>query len=451
MRRTLSGVVWGILSFAAGPAWAAAPSGGEASLLHLTARFVLSLGAVLLAAKIGGEICERAFKQPAVLGELCSGILIGPYALGPWLRLPFFGPLFPSPAAATPVPVPIELYAFAQLAAVILLFMAGLETDLRQFLRFGLKAALVAIGGVLLPFFLGAAATVALGQAHSLLDPTALFIGAILTATSVGITARVLTDLNKLDTPEGVTIVGAAVIDDVLGILVLAVVVAISRIEGQGGTIDVAAIAWIGLRAVGFWLGISAAGLLLAPWIEKGLRALKTEGAAVALALAFCFLVSAATEAFGLAMIIGAYAAGLAMGRTALAEEIRRSLKPIYLFTVPVFFCAMGMLVDLAAMSRVLLFGGAITLLAIAGKIFGCGLPALASGFNRLGASRIGMGMLPRGEVALIVAGVGLTSGVINGEVFGVSIMMTFLTTLLAPIFLVKLFRNPQSGLRRGA
>src|SRR5438046_2917890 len=199
---------------------------------------------------MGGEIAERWLGQPGVLGELAAGIAIGPFALGA-LPIPAVGPLVPPHVGA--VAVSDELYALAQLGSIVLLLVAGLETDLRQFLRFGPAAALVAVGGVIVPFGLGAGAAVWLGLARSAGDPHALFLGAILTATSVGITARVLGDLGQLDTPEGVTILGAAVIDDVLGILVLALVVGASG--GRGASTG--ELAFISLKALGAWLGLT--------------------------------------------------------------------------------------------------------------------------------------------------------------------------------------------------
>lgn len=417
-------------------------------IVHAAAKFVLQLSFILLAAKVGGEICERFLKQPAVLGELVSGVIIGPFALGGLLNLPYFGAIFPVPDSLSGVPVSTELYAFAQLAAVILLFMSGLETDLRQFLRYGLKATIIALGGVITPFVLGAWGTVVFGLAKSFMDPVALFVGATMTATSVGITARVLSDIKKLDTPEGVTILAGAVVDDVLGILVLAIVVSLSKVSAIGGEVSTAAIVKIGLKAVLFWLGVTGLGILFAEKIEKIFRKFTTSGSLVMLGLFLCFLISAIAEAFGLAMIIGAYSIGLALSETKMAKDLEHTMTPIYQFMVPVFFCVMGMLVNVEAMGGTLLFGIVLTILAIISKIFGCGLPALTVGFNLRGASRIGIGMLPRGEVALIVAGVGLANQVISQEIFGVSILMTLVTTLLAPIFLVKLFASGQSGLK---
>src|SRR5439155_3412862 len=200
-------------------------------------------GTILIVAKLGAEIAER-LRLPAVLGELVAGVVIGPFALG-GLPLPLVGePLFGGAGAASVAP---ELYSFAQVAAVMLLFLTGLDTDLLQFLRYSHAAALVGVGGNLLSFLLGATVAVALGMAKSLGDPQALFLGAIIASTSVGISARVLADLGQLDTPEGVTILGGAVIDDVLGVIGLGLAVSVAA--GQNVTVQSAALS--GGRAVG--------------------------------------------------------------------------------------------------------------------------------------------------------------------------------------------------------
>ncbi|RMF87173.1 MAG: cation:proton antiporter [Nitrospinota bacterium] len=439
----------GIVVATAVPSFASAGGGGEGEdILLVIARLVLQIGVILIAAKVGGEICEVYLKQPGVLGELIAGMLIGPYALGGYITIPRLGPLFVLPSTGgevTGIPVSTELYAFAQIAAVILLFMAGLETDLRQFLRYGGPATVIAVGGVITPFVLGAWTTVLFGFAPSFMHPTALFMGAIMTATSVGITARVLSDIGRLDTPEGVSILAAAVVDDVLGILVLAMVVSISR----EGAVSLGALGMIGAKAFGFWIGLTAAVILLSRYIERFLNAFVSKGATLALALALCFVAAATAELFGLAMIIGAYAMGLGLSEREIAHRLEKALAPIYAFMVPVFFAVMGMLVNFHAMQGALMFGLVLSFLGVISKIFGCGLPALAVGFNRVGGFRIGIGMLPRGEVALIVAGVGLSASVINSAEFGVAIMMTLITTLIAPIVLVPAFQRGGEGTRR--
>jgi Kef-type K+ transport system membrane component KefB len=416
-------------------------------LVERAAHLLAQLGVILLVAKLFGELFERYLKQSAVLGELVGGMLIGPYALGHLIRLPgMHEPLFAIPHGhAGGIPLSPELWGVAQLAAVLLLFGAGLETDFSLFLRFGVPAFVVGMGGVIFPFLFGVVLTVMFGYADNLMHPSALFMGAVMTATSVGITARVLSELGRLGTPEGVTVLAAAVIDDVLGIIVLAIVTSIVQV----GQVDALKLGSIAVKAFGFWLVLTGVLVALAPMLAKFLRRFKSEGAFIGLALALCFLIASLTESVGkLAMIIGAYALGLAFSRTELREDLEHALRPLLHGLVPIFFVAMGMLVNFSAMLPAFWFGVAISIAAIITKVFGCGLPALAVGFNALGGARIGLGMMPRGEVALIVAGMGLAYKAINEAEFGVAIMMTFVTTFLAPIALVSLFRNPQSGVR---
>ncbi len=415
-------------------------------LTHLVTRIVLQLCVILVAAKVAGEISQRYLKIPSVLGELGAGIIIGPFALGS-MELGSLGPIFAATANVDLNPIaviPTELWVIAQIASIVLLFTVGLETDLKQFFRFVGPATAVALGGVVLPFSLGVGATVMLGFADGFLDPVALFMGAIMTATSVGITARVLSDLNRMSSPEGVTIIGAAVVDDVLGILVLSVVVALA----EYGSITLGDIGEVAGKAVGFWIVLTGVMILGASLISRALLWFRGFGTALALALALALLGGGLAETFGLAMIIGAYSVGLGLSGTLLAKRIEENLMGVYHFMVPIFFVVMGMLVDVSAMGGVLGFGAVLTALAIVSKLVGAGVPALAVGFNNRGAWRIGLGMLPRGEVALIIAGIGLSRGVINQDEFGVAIMMTIVTTLIAPILLVPAFRDGKSGRR---
>jgi Kef-type K+ transport system membrane component KefB len=409
---------------------------GDLEITYAITRLVFQLAILLVAAKTAGEVFERYLRQPGVLGELIAGMVIGPFALG---GLSFFGlpPLFP-PAGGGPIPVSDLLYTIAQIGAIVLLFYAGLETDLHQFLKFGIPSFAVALGGVIFPFVLGYWVT-------SLYDGNnvhALFMGAILTATSVGITARVLSGLKRLNTSEGVVILAAAVIDDVLGILVLTVVVS----AAAAGSISLGVLAAIGAKAFLFWLGLLAFGIRFSSQISRVLSSFRSEGATLALAVALCFAASAAAEMVGLAMIIGAYTVGLALSDTEIAGELHRALYSLYHVTVPIFFVTMGMLVNLGAMKGALTFALIVSFLAVVGKLLGCGLPALSFGFNRLGALRIGAGMIPRGEVALIIAAYALAREAISVEMYGVAILMTAVTTLFTPPFLVRLFREETSG-----
>jgi Kef-type K+ transport system membrane component KefB len=422
----------------------------EGEVTELITRLIFQLALILAGAKVGGEIAERLFKQPAVLGELVAGVALGPFALG-GVPLPVVGPVFVShvPAGAkevlhSSIAVPSELYFLAQVGAVVLLFVAGLETDLALFLRYGVGAVAVAIGGVALPFGLGVLATVLMGFASSFADPVALFMGAIMTATSVGITARVLSDIKRLDTPEGVTILAAAVIDDVLGILTLTIVASIAAV----GAVSLSDIGMTALSAVGIWVAITVGAIVLARPISRFVLSFRSSGASLALLLVVALVVSGLAESFGLAMIIGAYSVGLALSGTDAAHALETQLTAVYHILAPVFFVVIGMMVDVSAMGQSLAFGIVLTLLAIVSKTVGGGLPSLLFGFNWLGAVRIGIGMLPRGEVALIVAGIGLTRGIIGQDLFGVSILMTLVTTMMAPPLLLPAFARGGSGRR---
>jgi Kef-type K+ transport system membrane component KefB len=411
-------------------------------------RLVFQLGVILFAAKLAGEVCERYLKVPSVLGELTAGIIIGPFALG-GLDIPGLGALFEHVESVAEqggfsIPVSEGLWSIAQVGSIILLFTAGLETDLRQFLRYAGPAAVVATGGVVLPFVLGVAVTVALGFADSASDPRALFIGAISTATSIGISVRVLGDLRRLDTPEGVTIIAAAVLDDVIGIIILTVVVGISVTS----EFSASSVSLIALKTLGFWVVLTGAGILLSRRISNILGKFQVSGAALALALGLAFFSAALAESFGLAMIIGAFSMGLALSGTELAHRLDGPLRGVYAATVPIFFVVMGTLVDVTSLGNVWVFGLALTGVAVIGKVAGSGVPALFAGFNRQGAFRIGIGMLPRGEVALIMAGIGASQGIIGSDLFGVSIIMTVVTTVLAPLILSRSFSSGASGAR---
>ena len=411
-------------------------------------RLVFQLGIILIAAKLSGELFERYLKTPAVLGELAAGIIIGPFALG-GIDLPAVGPLFQEIVAEEghegfSIPVSAALWSIAQVGAIVLLFVAGIETNLGQFLKYARPASIVALGGVLVPFAFGDVLTVAFGFADGFGDPKALFVGAVLTATSIGITVRVLGDLRQLNSPEGVTVLGAAVLDDVVGILILTIVVGLS----DSGELSATSIGFVALKTFGFWLALTGVGILLSQYISKALLSFKVSGAAVALALALAFLAAGAAESFGLAMIIGAFSIGLALSGTELAKKLEEPLNAVYVALVPIFFVVMGMLVDVTALGGVWAFGLVVTAFAIVGKVGGSGLPALLAGFNRRGALRIGIAMMPRGEVALIMAGVGISAGVLGSDLYGVSIIMTLITTAVAPPLLAVAFRGGESGYR---
>ena len=438
-------------------------SGGESNVFEAVTHLVFQLGVILIMAKVGGEVFTRFLKLPAVIGELLIGVVIGPYALGNYINLgkiipgSGLGTLFPKPDIPTEA-ISLELFSISEIAVIVLLFFVGLETNLGQFMRYAKPGLVIALGGVIAPFILGVVATIMFGYADGIGSAEALFMGAAMTATSVGITARVLSERKKLATPEGVTILAAAVIDDILGILILTLAVGVA----DTGAVSITDILIVGGKAAGFLVVWFGGGLLVSKYLSKFILSLKVTGAAIVISLGLALLSSGLAESFGLAFIIGAYATGLALSGTKLAEVLVHSpegaesgehrLDPPFVVLhdalVPIFFVVQGMQVDVTLFGGVIVFGLVLSALAIVSKVFGSGLPALGLGFNRLGASRIGFGMLPRGEVALIIAGIGLSKGVIGGELFGVTVFMTIVTTLLAPLALQPLFSGDKAGIR---
>ena len=442
-KRTL--VVFVMLFLLAVPVFA---SGGEGSLTELMTELVFEIGVILFAARLGGYLMKK-IGMPSVLGELLIGILIGPYLLG-GLPLPgFHQGLFPVVHGS--IPVSPELYGMATIASIILLFHSGLETDLSLFLRFSVKGAVIGIGGVIVSFLSGAWAG-SLITGIGMFEPVNLFMGVLSIATSVGITARILSDQRKMDSPEGVTILAAAVIDDVLGIIILAIVLGIVSVVGGhgGGSVNWGAIGMIALKAVAVWLGFTAIGLFFARKIGKSLKVFGSETTIAIMSLGLALLLSGIFEKAGLAMIIGAYVMGLSLSRTDLSFVIQEKIHPLQEFFVPIFFCVMGMLVNVNEFLKpeVLLFGLLFSILGILAKIIGCGAPSLFLNFNMQGAIRIGVGMVPRGEVALIIAGIGISNGILNDSLFGVAIFMTLLTTLVPPPLLTALLKNGKRGTR---
>lgn len=419
--------------------------GGHGHTADPILTLMLDLAVILVVANFAGYLCRRFFHLPNVIGEVSAGILIGPYALG-GIELPVIGMLFP--LAEGMIPVSTELYGIAVLASILLLFMSGLETDVPMFLRYSVKGSIVGVGGIVFAFFFGIWTALAFGIADDWMDPTALFLGAISTATSVGITARILSERKKMDSPEGVTILSAAVFDDVLCIIILAVVTGITKVEHAGEGISWTQIAWIAIKGIVFWLILTSIGLLTAKRIARFVKTVKNPGTIAYISLGLAILLAGISEMLGLAMIIGAYIAGLALAQTDLVDLIQNRLHNVYHVLVPIFFCVMGMMVDVRAMQGVVLFGFVYTLIAVASKVLGCGAAGWISGFNMRGSLRIGLGMLPRGEVALIVAGIGLATGAVPREVFGAAIMMTLLTTLMAPPLFNRVLHG-KPGLRK--
>jgi Kef-type K+ transport system membrane component KefB/mannitol/fructose-specific phosphotransferase system IIA component (Ntr-type) len=435
------------LLFMCSGAFASGTSGPD-NIAGRSAALVMQVGLIIFAAWSGGAIF-RKMRLPTVLGEVLSGVIIGPYLLGsfplpsfPAGILPFYGTF----------PVSPELYGLAMIASIVLLFLVGLETDIELLFKFSAAGAVVGIGGVLVSFIAGAAAGaffmhIFYGNIFTLAHPIPLFLGVISTATSVGITARVLSNRKKMDSPEGVTTLSAAVVDDVLGIIAFAVVIGIAR-SGHVVWLD---IFFISLKAIGIWLFFTLSGLIFSRNIGVFLKRFKDRPTMAVMSFALALLLSGLFERSGLAMIIGAYVMGISLSKTDISFIVQENLTALNKFFVPIFFCVMGMLIDLREIARpeILYFGLIYTLLAVAGKVAGCGIPSLFMNFNLRGALRIGVGMVPRGEVALIISGIGLALGLINHDVFSLAVIMTFLTTLFTPPILDLMLRSDKPVLRK--
>jgi len=389
----------------------------------LIAHVLMALVALLAAAKLGGAAAERV-GQPAVLGELLAGIALAALPLAGVHGLDF--------VAHDPT---IEV--LAQLGVVLLLFEVGLSTRLANLMRVGLSAFLVATIGVIVPMILGwMVGRWLLPGSHPYVP---VFLGATLCATSVGITARVLSDMNRVSTAEGQIILGAAVIDDVMGLLVLAVIV--GMVGGGGASGTGLQIAVVTLKAIGFLVGALISGRMLAPRLFRLAARLRGRGVVFTSALITCFVLAWAADLAGLAPIVGAFAAGLVLEGVPFGEllpdgeSIEHLLLPLSSVLVPIFFVHMGLMVNLRELAGgSVLLALALTAVAILGKQ-ACALAVVTPGADRVA---VGLGMIPRGEVGLIFAGMGLTLRVNGVPVLGPGefaavVAMVMLTTVLTP------------------
>ena len=422
---------------------------GSGDLTHRMMTLAIQLGVILFAARMG-NILFTWLKLPSVLGELCAGIAIGPYALGALWPGWIFQVFEMTPGVASPVGVSPELYGLCTVASIVLLFLVGAETDLKMFMRYSAVGSLVGVGGVIFSYIAGAMiAHYMLGMAWT--DPTTILLGVMCTATSVSITARILSDKHKLDSQEGVTILAGAVIDDVLGIILLAIGMGLISAQESGAAFSWGSILGITAKCFGIWLGATIVGILVSRRIAWLLRFCGSHGEVAILTLGVALLVGGFFEKAHLAMIIGAYVTGLSFSRTDMGVMIQEKLHGVYQFLVPVFFVVMGMMVNIGEFAKegVLLAGLVYTAVAVLAKVIGCGLPTLFFGFTPVGALRVGLGMVPRGEVALIIAGIAAAHG--HVEILGVAVLMTMLTTLISPTLLLGAFHLKAHGHRKSA
>jgi Kef-type K+ transport system membrane component KefB len=380
-------------------------------------KLLLDLFLMFAGGKVLAEIFER-FRQPAVVGELLAGVMLGPSLLA-----------LVSPSELT--------QGLAEIGAIFLLFTVGLETKPRDLLQVGRIAALVAIIGVVVPFVLGFIYMRAID--YSTVE--AVFVGAALVATSVGITARVLADAGMLSTRVARVILGAAVADDILGMIVLAVVSSLST-----GKINYLQLAIVTVEAIGFSIFILFFGSRVVGRFETRVAKLRARNSAFILSIVLCLGLSLASIYIGMAAIIGAFLAGLALADHSEQWRLRENAHPVMEFLAPFFFVLLGIQVDLRTVYQpgLLWMIVVVCLLAIVGKLVGCGLGALSLGFKD--ALRIGIGMVPRGDVGLIVAAVGLKLHTVSPEVYTVVVVMTIVTTLFAPPVLRALLPQTQES-----
>jgi Kef-type K+ transport system membrane component KefB len=411
------------------PALAFAQEPGANAAVHgdPIAGLILALAIILTSAKLGGHLATKA-GQPPVMGELAVGVVLGNLTL-----IGFHGLEYLKTDASVDM--------MARLGVILLLFQVGLESTVNQMMKVGLSSVLVATVGVIGPFVLGWGVGAWLLPDESVYAH--IFLGATLTATSVGITARVLKDLRRSQTNEARIILGAAVIDDVQGLVILAVVTGIIAAVNMGATLSYGAISLVVVKATLFLVGSLVLGVYLSPGLFHLAAKLDAGGVLLAMGLVFCFFVAWVANEIGLAPIVGAFAAGLVLEHLHYRDFVSRGeqsldhlIEPIASFLVPVFFVLMGLRTDLSAFAQpgVLGLAAALTVAAIVGKQL-CGFGAIGKNLDRLS---IGIGMIPRGEVGLIFANIGLTltiagERVVNEAVFSAVVVMVIVTTVITP------------------
>lgn len=412
-------------------------------------QLLFTMAVLFVLARIGSALVSR-FGLPGLIGEIIVGIIIANLTFGDWSLLSALGITLPEPGhgATEGSDIYTVIYAFAELGVIFLLFTVGLETKVSDLLRSGRAALIAAILGVILPFIAGVA--LVLGTGHD--TNSALFLGAAMVATSVGITARIIKDMKLMDTREARIIISAAVIDDVLGMIVLAIVKGMAL----SSEISIVSILEISLQAVLFVLFIILACMYLVPRIydyfdarkKRILASGKVPGSSnkLVFSIILCLAMAAFAEYIGLAAIIGAFLAGMLLADHAWEWELEHKVESITTFLISFFFLNVGLQVNLESLmdGSVLFLSVIIILLALVTKYIGCGFGAKIGDHqvDKAGISIIGVGMMPRGEVGIIIASIGLMNGVMTQDLYSVVVLMSVVTTIVAPPILSKLFRK---------
>lgn len=389
-------------------------------LIHV----LISLAVLLFAAKLFAELFNK-IRLPSVLGELLAGIIVGPFALG---SIPIFDgkPL---------VILNDTVRQIGELAGIVILFIAGLEITPREFLKGGAASFTIGALGVVVPFFLGYYVFTLFG----LEGLESILIATALTATSVAITVRVLTELGKMQTKEAKIILGAAIVDDILAIAVLSVV--LTMVQTGNMNPNIFDIIFLILKILGIFAALLIGTIIVIPRIVNSERLWKVRGSVEGIVTASFFGASAIAAAVGLSPIVGAFSVGMAVASTKIIKRVEDYVDKLEIIFAPLFFAIIGAQVNLTGINLDVLFLSAIIIVvAIVSKLGGCGLPALVFLRNKSRAMRVGIGMISRGEVGLIVAGIGVTSGVLSSNVYTTIIIMVAVTTLITPVWLKKTY-----------
>jgi Kef-type K+ transport system membrane component KefB len=394
----------------------------ESVFIHV----IISLSILLFSAKIFAEIFQR-IKLPVVLGELLAGIMVGPYALG---GLPLFdgGPL---------VVLDETVKHIGELSAIVILFVAGLEITPREFLRGGVASFTVGALGVIVPFFVG----FAVFSIYGLSAFETLLIATALTATSIAISIQVLTELGKMQSKEARLILGAAIVDDILAIAVLSVVV--TMVQSGNITPDIMEITFLILKILGLFAVLLIVAIFLVPRILHREKLWRSKGSIEGITTAIFFGTAGIAAYVGLSPIVGAFAVGMAIASTKLIKQVEEYVHKLQFIFAPLFFAIIGAQVDLRGVNlNVLVIAGIIVAIAISTKLLGCGLPSWIFLKDRKNSMRVGVGMISRGEVGLIVAGVGVTTGAVSTDIYTAIIIMVALTTIITPIWLKRIYQK---------
>ncbi len=381
---------------------------------------IIGVGILLFAAKMLAEVFLR-LKLPVVLGELLAGMIVGPFALGAFIMF----------EGRSLVQINNEIIVLGEIGALVILFMAGLEMTPKEFLKGGKASFTVGTAGVVFPFFAG----LIFFQIFGFDAFESMLISTSLTATSIAISVQVLTEFGKIKTPEARLIIGAAVIDDILAIAVLSVVTSLGA-GSDLGDLNVADVTITILQVLGFFAAMLIASVLIIPRVVTP-RLWKAKGSIEAIATACFFGASALAGLIGLSPIVGAFAVGMALSTSKVFERIEGFIRRIGIIFAPLFFAIIGAQVDFRGINlEILMLSAAVIGIAVITKYLGCGLPAWYFLKNKSKGMKVGVGMISRGEVGLIVAGVGLSSGVLTSNVYSTIVLMVAVTTIITPLWL---------------